>query len=577
MWDLIVVGGGYCGVTVAVEAERRLPGARVLLLEASDRLGGRARSFAAPTRAGRPAQALDLGAHYFGRRQVRVHALARRLLAPEQIYSHLRTYGEDPAFRCLLEGAWRSTTLQNSFLQMQGLDKDAPLYDRVSIFKSLALYLAFESLIDGRAPWKTPLARWLDRTTVRQWIERQRVPGWIKEMWGLACLDILSIHPEQVSLLYWLWYHATNNGFLDVANDFAGGPEEFSVEIGLGGLLEKYAAEIRGTVLLESPVSAVDHRAPDRVEVTTVDGRIFRARRVVMAASPRAVGRHVRFSPALHPARERLHRQPIGHAAKAVLFYAEPWWHDRRGHRYYGMSAGPGASELEWALDTSHPDGRQYSLTAFVSHTLFDRLGARASEAELHHAIASGMAEMTGNPAALDYQHVEVFRWRALPYIGGGPNTSLAPGTLSALGEIFNRPEGPYGRLYFASAEYATWFSGYVEGAIAAGEAVADQIVRGALRQDQGVTGDPAPCASASATPAPVGRGPCYVRALGFLAAWALLVPICEVIRLVSRSGVRHNAAGNGHAARPAIHHSTGDSIDAREAEPAPVSTGAGS
>jgi hypothetical protein len=233
------------------------------------------------------------------------------------------------------------------------------------------------------------------------------------------------------------------------------------------------------------------------------------------------------------------------------------------------MSAGPGASELEWALDTSHPDGRQYSLTAFVSHTLFDRLGAQAGEAELHRAIASGMAEMAGNPAALDYERIELFRWRALPHVGGGPNTSLAPGTLSELGEVFNRPEGPHGRLYFASAEYATWFSGYVEGAIVAGEAVADQFARDALRQDDGVTGGPASCPSASATP-PVGRGPRYSRALGCLAAWALLVPICELIRLAGRPG----PDGDADATRPTRRPATDDGADAPEAEAAPVETG---
>jgi len=530
MWDLIVVGGGYCGVTAAVEAERRMPGARVRLLEASDRLGGRARSFAAPTREGKPTQALDLGAHYFDRQQVRVHALARRLLSPEQTYSHVTCYGNNPAFRCRLAGSWRSTTLENSFFQMQGLDKNAPLYDRVSIFKSLALYLVCENWIDTRAPWKTLLARQIDRITVHQWIGRQHVPRWIKEMWGLACLDILSVHPEQVSLLYWLWYQATNQGLLRVANDFSGGPQELSVEIGLGGLLERYAAEIRGTVRLESPVVAVDHGDPDHVSVTTADGQIHRARRVVIAASPCTVGRHIRFSPTLHPARERLHRQPIGHAAKAVLFYARPWWHDERGARYYGMSAGPGACDLEWALDTSHPDGRQYSLTAFVSHKLFERLGGQASQDELRRAIAQGMAQMAGNDAALEYEQIELFRWQDLPYVGGGPNTRFAPGTLSALGEVFNRPEGPHGRLYFASAEYSTWFSGYVEGAIEAGESVAARLTHDAAQRGEGTTVEAIP-----APPVPAGRGPRHLLSLMFLLGWAVLVPICALIGPVDR------------------------------------------
>lgn len=103
MWDVVVIGAGYCGVTAAVEIQRRMPEARILLLEAADRLGGRARSFPVPTTPVPTAvgtevrQSLDLGAHYFGTHHTRVRALAQRLLEPAQIYNHVPTYGTNPA------------------------------------------------------------------------------------------------------------------------------------------------------------------------------------------------------------------------------------------------------------------------------------------------------------------------------------------------------------------------------------------------------------------------------------------------------------------------------------------------
>ena len=69
MLGAIVVGGGYAGVSAAVELERRGCGP-VTLLEAAGRLGGRAWSVPVP---GGNGHALDLGAHYFGRRHRRVH------------------------------------------------------------------------------------------------------------------------------------------------------------------------------------------------------------------------------------------------------------------------------------------------------------------------------------------------------------------------------------------------------------------------------------------------------------------------------------------------------------------------
>lgn len=529
MWDAIIIGGGYTGVTAALHIEAARPEARVLLLEASDRLGGRARSYPTPALPGAPGQSLDHGAHYFGMRQPRITALARRLLAPEQIFDRVPMYGPDPAFRSFLEGVWRITVRSQSFLGVQGLRKDAPLYDRVSIFKSLALYLALKNLIDTRRPWRTPFARTLDRATLAQWIQRQHVPQWIREMWGLGCLGIISMHPEGVSLLYWLWYNAANDGFLNVANDVDAGPQQWSVDIGLGGLLERYAAALRGPVRLATPVTAVDASQAGRVVVVTAGGERLEARRVVVAVTPQAAGRHITFTPDLPAGRQMLHSQPSGHAAKATLFYDQPWWRDTQGHHLFGMSAGPDATRLEWVLDTSHPDSRQHSLTAFVSHHLFKALGPDADEDALHAALAAGMAEITGDDRALHPSAVAVFRWRDAPYVGGGPNTSFQPGVLTQVGDVFNRPEGPAGRLYFASSEYATAFTGYVEGALAAGEYVAGQVLHDDAAAGELGSGPP------PAAPALPGRGPRLARSALFLLGWALLAPLCAGLSLLPR------------------------------------------
>jgi monoamine oxidase len=71
MVDVVVVGAGLSGLTAA----RRLSeaGVDVQLLEARDRVGGKMHS----VRIG--GQMVDLGAHWVGPTQTRVHALAREL------------------------------------------------------------------------------------------------------------------------------------------------------------------------------------------------------------------------------------------------------------------------------------------------------------------------------------------------------------------------------------------------------------------------------------------------------------------------------------------------------------------
>jgi monoamine oxidase len=501
----VVIGGGYTGVSAAVEIERR-GGGPVLLLEATDRLGGRARSVAVPDTAG--AYALDLGAHYFGRQHTRVRALVARLLPPGAMFDRLSLYGDDPAFRILAGGTWRTTSQKSSVFGIQGLPKRSPVAHISAILDSLCRFLALESRIDVERPWRTPNAKALDAVTAEQWIASQPVPPWIKDMWRLALIDIQSIYPEQVSLLYWLWYAASNGGFLHIANDFTGGPQEFAVDCGLGGLLERYAEEVRGEVMLDSPVVTIDHGTPDHVVVETAAGATHVAKHVVVAVTP-GIASRISYTPELSPPRQLLHRQPVGHAIKAILHYEKPWWWDSNGVHHIGYSGGARRDGIEWVLDTSHPSGVQYSLTAFVSDVLIDRAGRDGGNRQA--AVAAAMADVTADERAGHPVATELFDWREHPGVGGGPNTGFSPNVLTRVGGAFNQPEPPNHRLWFACSEYSPIYTGYVEGALAAGERVAAQVTDTAL-------------------PAPA-REPRPRRAALFDMARALLTPVAGTAR----------------------------------------------
>ena len=180
-------------------------------------------------------------------------------------------------------------------------------------------------------------------------------------------------------------------------------------------------------------------------------------------------------------------------------------------------------------------------MTAFVNHRLFEDLGPEPEEAALHAALAAGMAEITGDDRALTPSHVAVFRWRDAAYVGGGPNTSFQPGVLTEVAAVFNRPEGPAGRLIFASTEYATVGTGYVEGAIAAGEFAAAQVAYSAIAAGEIAAGQQPP-----AQPVLPGRGPRRLRSALFFLAWALLAPAAGLAGLVS--GLLDTSDGRGQA-----------------------------
>lgn len=464
MFDLIVVGAGYAGVHCAVEYERLVPDARVLVLEAADAPGGRARSLPQPH-----GTAIDLGAHYLGVQHRRAMALARRLLGEEQIYSHIPNFGPDPAFRLWLDGSWRITTRETSFLQIQGLSKKAPLHDRLRMFESLMLYLALEQLIDVCRPWRSAFARRLDSLTVDDWVASQGVPQWIAQMWEVACKGLYSSEGARLSLLYWLWYFASNRGFVEAVNDFTGGPQEFGLRVGLGGLLERHAAELRGELRTSTIVTRIEQDR-EGAWVTTADGERLRTARVVVALSPATAGR-IAFEPALSEPRRLLQSQPMGHACKMVAHYREPWWRDSlEGLQFIGYDGGSSAHGLEWGLDISVPGTDEYRLMCFVHPRMWDE---HPEPAALDNALREELVRVTGDERARAAERLDLHNWIRDGHVGGGPNTIMGPGVLTQLEPILQRPEG---RVWFCASEYSTEFSGYVEGALAAGSITAMQL-----------------------------------------------------------------------------------------------------
>lgn len=509
-WDVIVVGGGLCGVALAHEVESALgPGCRVLLLEASDELGGRARSRRSGDRS------VDLGAHYFGHKHRRVRALADRV-CPGATFERSAVYGRDPAACLAHEGRHRVTPRSRTVFDVQGLEVDGPLRERIAMLRSMSRYLSLEASVNVHAPWRTPDAEALDAMTFEQWIKAQAVPAPVEAMWRLACNAMISSPTDQTSMLYLLWYQASNGGLLFTASDYTGGAQEFALRCGVGGLVHGLASELlRTEIRLGTPVVGVEHGHDDIVRVRLESGGRETARAVVVAATPNVVHRKIAFEPALSAARTLQLAQPIGRAAKAICTYAEPFWHDSHGHHVMSW-VGNMREGMEWGLDTSDPDGTWSSITFFVAPSLFDELGAGATPAQVDAALRAAAVAITGDSRAADATRLDVQRWDQEPWVGGGPNTVMGPGVLSRLEGTLGQPEGPHGRLFFASAEQSFEFTGYLEGALACAETTA-RAVLALLAHRDAVGTPPRPLRRPRAWTAPARRG-------AAAAAWAALV-----------------------------------------------------
>lgn len=466
-YEVIVIGAGFSGVAAAMALQEHH---RVLVLEAGE-LGGRVR-----TRVLEDGRVAELGAQYIGRDHRRVMALIDELDMGEQLFDFVPGFGPDPVAVCELEGRRVVTRRSQTYFQIQGLDARAPWREQAKFLLALSTIAGLCTLIDAREPASSPPARWLDAITYADYVESFELPPWFADLMYSGVRCVWSQHPEQMSALYVLWYIKTNGGFSAIFNDQDGSPQQYGLRCGLGRLLERWVEQLHEAPRLHTPVASIEIE-PDHALVVTGSGERFVCERVVVAMTPRAAGQ-ITYTPSLSAARQELHAQPAGFAIKALLFYDEPWWRTRTGpeDHVFAWLNGRGTKGIDWVLDASCPAP---CLVCFIAPDLLDSL-ERYDSASVEATICDALVELTGDRRARTPVHIEWTDWRKVEGVGGGPNTNFGPGVLSRVREHWRRPE--HGRLYFAGAEYADSYTGYVEGAIASGRSVARQLLSDAPR-----------------------------------------------------------------------------------------------
>jgi monoamine oxidase len=96
------------------------------------------------------------------------------------------------------------------------------------------------------------------------------------------------------------------------------------------------------------------------------------------------------------------------------------------------------------------------------------------SSAARRKACLDQLAVYFGDEARTPREFVDVL-WDELPLHRGCPVTVPGPGVLTGFGPALRPPDG---HIHFASTETATVWAGYMDGAIQAGETVAEAVAR---------------------------------------------------------------------------------------------------
>lgn len=449
--DVVVVGAGLAGLTAARRLQER--GRSVLVLEARDRVGGRTLNHDLGD-----GQVVESGGQFVGPTQDRVLALAAELGVEtfrahdvgDTVYVHGRTvrrFGGD------IPPAW--TTLPDLGLLMARLDRAV-------------------QRIDVDAPWRSPDARRLDSMTTESWARSLSLGGGAVEVLEILLGSAYGTTAAEASALFTLWYVAgagdeTHRGTLDRMIGVDGGAQESRFVGGSHRISALLAADLGDAVVLDAPVRRIAQDAT-RARVST-DHLDVDAQHVVVAVPPHLVA-GIDLEPALPaPQAELFRRMTFGTLMKCEAVYDEPFWRED-GLSGQGLFRGD-AEPVCSMFDNTPPSGAPGVLMGFLGAHAWKTWADRPAE-QRRGAVLRSFARVVG-PRALEPVDYWEQDWTTETWTRGGPTAVLAPGVLTELGPW---RDVPHGRVLWAGAEHATYWNGYMDGAVRTGEAAAVLITR---------------------------------------------------------------------------------------------------
>lgn len=428
--DVVVLGAGLSGLHAAHLLRSR--GARVRVLEARDRVGGRTWS----RTIGRAR--FDVGGQWIGPGQRRMHALVGRLGIPT-FEQHV-----DGA-KVLLLGDRRSVYRSDiPSLGLRDLATMPVLLGALDVARRLG---GDPRLAPGPATRRLhalSLATVADRMNPR-----------VRGVFDAALRTIFGAEAGDLSLADFLAYLDAGEGLLSLA-EARGGAQQTRFVDGAQTVSERLAEGL--DVRLDAPVHEV-RRAGEVFEVVT-PGEVVRGAQVVSALPPNLLAK-VAFTPALPPPlRAHLEAYAMGRTTKVLLTYERAAWRDR------GLSGELVSDGLvSIVMDATSADLTQPALVGFVVGANADRLAAMPESAR--EAAVRAPLERAFGDAAAHPTSVTMLPWKDEPYTGGCPVACLPAGA-----PLLDRALEVPG-LHFAGTEFAREYRGYMEGALEAAERAA--------------------------------------------------------------------------------------------------------
>jgi len=451
--DIVVVGAGLAGLSAARDI--LAAGKSVVVLEARNRVGGRVVNLDLGD-----GVVTEAGAEFIGPTQDRIAALAKDVgvdtyptyNSGDYVYfrnGRASRYSASGPLGPVPPDLTGAVEAEKAILQLDDMAKQVPL----------------------DAPWTAANAAEWDGQTFETWKLANLLTDGGRFLLDVAVTSIFSCEPRDVSLLFVLFYLAaagneSTPGTIERLVSTAGGAQEQRFIGGSQLVPIKLADRLGRRVVLGQPVRRI---VTQKGSVTAIaDGYRVTARHAIVAIPPPLAAR-IDYHPQLPALRDQLtQRMPMGTVMKVHAVYPEPFW------RADGLAGQVVADTppAQVTFDNTPRSGKPGILMAFIEATAA-RQHLGGSRDALRSEVLKNFSDYFG-PQAANPTSFHVSDWQEEPWTRGCPVCFTAPGVLLDYGRAIREPVG---RIHWAGTETATFWNGYMDGAVRSGERAAREVL----------------------------------------------------------------------------------------------------
>ncbi|XP_022084262.1 uncharacterized protein LOC110975787 [Acanthaster planci] len=452
--DVIVVGAGLSGLTSAYAILQKKPTARLMVIEASDHIGGDISSKTLKSSTG--ANDWDICGSRIGTAQKEV----LKLLADLGMETHPQ-YNKGNKFWRLPDGKLK---------KFSGAIPPLPyttLLDVVRYFKKVD---SMQSQVNTERVKECKHAEEWDAMTVDDFLKKYLWTHVGKITLETMTRSFCSSSPSELTMMQYLYIIHTCGGWDLHINSGDKGRSDLIIKGGAMSLCHKLVEKVgKQNILFGDGVSGIAEQGGG-IKVTTQSGKEYHSQRVIMAIPCCLTGK-VTYDPPLPL--DRSHTFPSSNFLMvSVITYKTPFWREA-GHtgEYLNMAASNPTSTADTdntlviSFDMTLPGG-QPALKAFSSAA---RLKGKSRE-EKKDTILHLLSNIFG-PQVLDCLDYTDREWAGDVVT----DEDKAPATKSS--ELLASITKPHGRVHWAGSHTGTSWCGTLNGAVQAGQRAAEEVV----------------------------------------------------------------------------------------------------